>query len=69
MLVGGEASSNLWARFVTGIMAHCREEFRERKARVIWHPVGIDHLQGRLWTEAEETQAMGTKSPKKAKES
>ena len=61
--------SSLWARFVTGTMANHRQVFRERKAHIIQHPVGIDDLQRRLWTEAEETQAMGARSTKKAKES
>ena len=37
---GGEASSSLWARFVTGTMAHRRQVFRERKAHVMQQPVG-----------------------------
>lgn len=63
---GGEASSSLWARFVTEIVAHFRQVFRERQAHVIWSPVGTDHLQGWLW--AEEAQATGTRPTKKAKE-
>lgn len=55
-----------WARFVTQTRAHFKEAFRERKARIIWHCVGTDHLQGWLCAEAEQTQAMGTQITEKA---